>query len=58
MKEFQALKVYPSEQGLHIEFVSEAEAKAFYEQGKSTGSRVAIDGVTVTVLSSKSQAKN
>ena len=34
---FAAKRVYPSERGLHFEFATEAEAKEFYEDGKSRG---------------------
>lgn len=40
--------VYPSELGLHIEHYTEAEAKAAYEDAKSKGMNVRLDGLILT----------
>lgn len=47
--QFIAKRIYPSEQGLHMEFATVAEAKAFYEDGLSRGiTNNELNGITVT----------
>lgn len=36
-KSFLAKRVYPSEKGIHVEFATEAEARACYEDSLSRG---------------------
>lgn len=46
--QFIAKRVYPSDKGLHLEFATEAEAKAFYEDSLSRGiNSNELDGLTV-----------
>lgn len=46
---FAAKRVYPSEQGLHFEHYTEAEAQAAYEDAKSRGiNNIELDGVILT----------
>ncbi len=46
---FAAKRVYPSEQGLHIECYTEAEAQAAYEDAKNRGiNNVEVDGCVYT----------
>lgn len=48
VKRFTAKRIYPSDKGLHFEFATEAEAKEFYENGRSRGiTSNELDGVTV-----------
>lgn len=48
MHQFIAKRIYPSDQGLHMEFATLEEAKAFYEDGLSRGiSNNELCGVTV-----------
>lgn len=45
---FVAKRVYPTIGGLHLEFATEAEAKAFYEDSKARGvNSNQLDGTTV-----------
>ena len=45
---FVARRIYPSDKGLHMEFATESEAKAFYEDGLSRGiTNNEICGLTV-----------
>lgn len=46
---FAAKRVYPSEQGLHFEHYTEADAQAAYTDAKSRGiNNVEIDGLILT----------
>lgn len=45
---FAAKNVYPSELDLHIEHYTEEEAKAAYEDAKSKGANVRLDGLIIT----------
>lgn len=46
--QFIVKRVYPSDKGLHLEFATEAEAKAFYENSFSRGiNSNELDGITV-----------
>jgi hypothetical protein len=46
--QFIAKRIYLSDKGLHLEFATEAEAKAFYEDGLSRGiNSNKLDGLTV-----------
>ena len=47
-REFAVKHVYPSELGLHIEHYTKAEAKAAYEDAKSKGMKVRLDGLILT----------
>lgn len=45
---FAAKRVYPSEQGLHIEHYTETEAQAAYVDAKSKGMNVELNGLVMT----------
>lgn len=45
---FVAKRVYPSEQGLHIEHYDDAQAQAAYADAKSVGADVELDGLVLT----------
>lgn len=48
-KTFAIKSVYPSEQGLHLEHYTEAEAQAAYKDAKSRGiNNVELDGLILT----------
>lgn len=46
--QFIAKRIYPSAEGLYMEFATEAEAKAFYEDSLSRGiTNNELNGITV-----------
>jgi hypothetical protein len=45
-----AKQVYPSDRGLHLEFETQEQAIAFYQDGSSRGISYDIEGVTVIKL--------
>lgn len=50
-------RVFPIEQGLFLEFFSEAAADVFYQRCRAVGSRVErIDRVTITVKSPNAES--
>lgn len=46
---FAAKKVYPSDEGIHIEHYIEEEAQAAYEDALRKNKNVTIDGVALTL---------
>jgi hypothetical protein len=47
-KEFGAKRVYPSEEGLHFELYTQAEAQAAYDDAKNRNVSVELNGLILT----------
>lgn len=45
---FAAKRIYPSEQGLHIEHYDNAQAQAAYADAKRVGADVELNGLVLT----------